>query len=68
MLNDPARLPAALGVKVTLMVQLAPTARLLPQLFVWVKSPVVLMLLMVKAAVPLLVKVAACAALVLLTT
>lgn len=67
-LNDPARLPGALGVKVMLIVQLAATARLLPQLFVWPKSPVTLMLLMVSAAVPLFVKVAACATLGVLTT
>ena len=31
--------PAALGVKVTLMVQLDPAATELPQLLVWAKSP-----------------------------
>ena len=37
--SDAVRLPVAVGVKVTLMVQLAPAARLVPQLFVWPKSP-----------------------------
>jgi hypothetical protein len=32
-------LPAALGVNVTVMLQLAPPARLLGQVFVWLKSP-----------------------------
>jgi hypothetical protein len=53
------RLPAAVGVNVTLMVQLAPAAMLEPQLFVWAKSPlsvpVTAMLLMVNdELVPLL--------------
>ena len=33
------RVPAAVGLKVTLMVQLAPTARLVPQVLVEAKSP-----------------------------
>ena len=35
----PVRVPVAVGVNVTLMVQLAPAARLAPQLFVCAKSP-----------------------------
>src|SRR5205085_9850430 len=68
------RLPVAAGVKVTLMVQVAPAARvfgLLGHVLVWAKSPELvpakLMLLMVKAALPLLVSVTACAVLVLFT-
>ena len=37
--SEAVRLPVAVGVKVTLIVQLAPAARLLPQLLVWPKSP-----------------------------
>ena len=33
------RVPLALGVKITLMEQLAPAASEVPQLFVWAKSP-----------------------------
>lgn len=67
MFREPVRLPVALGWKVMLMVQFAPAARLLPQLFVWAKSPVTVMLLMASAAVPLLVRVAICATLVVFT-
>jgi hypothetical protein len=63
------------GVKVTLMVQLLPAARVLGltgQVLVWAKSPefvpVRLMLLIVKAAVPLLVRVTVLALLVVLMT
>ena len=42
-LRVPDRLPTAVGVKVTLMVQLAPAPTELPQLLVCAKSPVVLM-------------------------
>ena len=39
MLMDPPRAPLAVGLNVTLIVQLAPAATLEPQLLVWVKSP-----------------------------
>ena len=56
-----ARAPLAEGVKVTLMVQLAPAATELPQLLVWAKSlalvPESAMLVRVKAALPELVRV-----------
>ena len=45
----PLRGPAAVGLKVTRMVQLAPPARLVPQLLVWAKSPLAVMLVMSKA-------------------
>src|SRR5437660_901588 len=68
------REPVAVGVKVTLMVQEAPAAsalQLLGDLLVWAKSPALVpvraMLLMVRAALPLLVSVTAWAALVVLT-
>ena len=51
-----------------MMVQLAPAARLVPQLLVSLKSPVALMPLIVSAAVPLLLKVTLCGALGLFTT
>ena len=58
-----ARLPLAEGVKVTLMVQLAPAATLDPQLLVWEKSlalaPKTATLLMFKDALPELVRVTA---------
>ena len=64
MLSVPVRVPAAAGVKVTLIAQWAPDATALPQLFVWVKSPVAVMALMRNAAPPVLVRVTTCAALV----
>jgi hypothetical protein len=54
---DPVRVPLAVGVKVTLMVQLAPAFTVLPQVFVWAKSPFTAMLVMVSAAFPIFVSV-----------
>ena len=55
------RVPAAVGLKVTLMVQLAPAATLEPQVLVWAKSlalvPESATLVMLKAALPELVRV-----------
>ena len=55
------RVPVAAGLKVTLIVQLAPAATLDPQLLVWAKSlglvPESAMLVMLKAALPVLVRV-----------
>ena len=66
------RLPVAEGVNVTEMVQLPFELRELPQLFVWLKSPelvpVMLMLLMVNVAVPGLVTVIDSAVLLVLTS
>jgi len=60
--------PAAVGLKVTLIVQFPPAARLEPQVLVCAKSPgfvpVRLMLLMVSVAFPLLLNVTALAPLV----
>jgi len=64
----PLRTPAAVGLKVTLIVQLAPALRAVPQLFVWEKSPLAAMLLIANPALPLLVKVTACAVLVDVTS
>jgi hypothetical protein len=48
----PVRLPICDGLKVTLMVQLAPAAKLEPQVFVWLKSPLAAMLVIPSVAVP----------------
>ena len=68
------RAPFAEGVKVTLRMQFAPAASvfgLMGQVFVWAKSPALVplteTLVMVSAAVPLLVSVTVCAALVVPT-
>ena len=62
------RLPTAVGVKVTLMVQLPLAATELPQVLVWAKSPVLVppiaRLVMVSAAVPVLLRVIVCPELV----
>lgn len=67
MVSVPVLLPRALGVIVTLMLQLAPAATEVPHVLVCAKSPllvpVIAMLLMVSAASPLLVSVTVCAAL-----
>jgi hypothetical protein len=63
--------PATVGVKITTRVQLAPAARLAPQLPVWVKSATLLppsvMPVIASGAVPLLDKVTACGALAVLS-
>jgi hypothetical protein len=60
-LRAAVRDPLAAGVKVTLIVHLAPAATLDPQLLVCVKSlestPVIPMLVMLKAALPVLLSV-----------
>ena len=53
----PLRLPVALGVKVTLMVQLAPGASELGQVLVWAKSPLVLKRIGPREPSPVSVKV-----------
>lgn len=67
MTKSPLVLPVTEGLKVTLMVQFAPAATLDPQPLVCAKSAVGVMLLMVKAALPLLARVIACAELVVPT-
>jgi hypothetical protein len=66
--TDAAKVVAEAGVKVTDMAHLAPAARDLPHVFVCAKSlglvPVMEMLPMESAALPVLVSVTACAALV----
>src|SRR5260370_19636657 len=64
MVIAPARAPVAVGVNVTEMLHEAVAARLVPQLSVSAKSPLALMLIMVSAALPGLVSVTVCKALV----
>jgi hypothetical protein len=71
MLSEAARVPLAVGVKVTLIVHLLLAANALPQVLVWAKSPalvpVIARLVMLKAAVPVLLRVMACAVLLVPT-
>ena len=66
--TDPTALPAVVGVKVTLMVQIPPAARDEPQVLVCAKGGVAVIEPRVRAAVPLFVTVTVCAALVEFTT
>lgn len=50
--SDPDRVPPAVGLKVTLMEQFAPAAKLAPQVLVWLKSPLTLIPEMFSAALP----------------
>ncbi len=67
MLRVPVRVPDAVGVNVTLMVQLAPAATELPQVLVWAKSPLAETLVRFSEALPVLESVTDCAALVVPT-
>jgi hypothetical protein len=53
----PALAPVAVGLKVTLILQLAPAATLEPQVLVWEKSPLAATLVMLRAALPVLLSV-----------
>ena len=72
MLSAAVRVPLALGVKETLIVQFPPAETLLPQVLVWLKSPLFVpvkpMLLIVRAELRLFVKVTICGELVVPTT
>jgi hypothetical protein len=57
MLRVPVLVPPASGLKVTEIVQLAPTLTVVPQVLVWEKSPLAVMLEMVSEALPVLVRV-----------
>jgi hypothetical protein len=57
MVTTPVLVPVAVGLKVTLRVQLALAARLAPQVLVWEKSPLALMLVMLRVALPVLLRV-----------
>ena len=58
MLMAPVRVPAAVGVKVTMRVQDAPAFTVLPELLVWAKSPAVAMLVMLNGPLPVFFNVA----------
>jgi len=57
MVNVPVLVPVAVGLKVTLRVQEAPAATLEPQVWVWEKSPLALMLVMLSVAFPVFLSV-----------
>ena len=63
----PGWLPVAVGVKVTLMVQLAAGATEVPQVLVWAYCVLAVMLVRFSNAVPVLVRVTVCAALAVFT-
>src|SRR6266403_76587 len=64
MLSEPERVPPAVGANVTLILQKAAGARVVPQLFVCAKSPVTATPEMFSVALPVLVSLTAWAALV----
>jgi hypothetical protein len=57
MVTAPVLVPVAAGLKVTLRVQLALAGRLEGQVLVWEKSPLAVMLVMLRVAFPVLVRV-----------
>ena len=64
----PVRLPVAVGENVTLIAQLAPTTKLLPQVLVSTKSPLAVTLATAMSEAPVFVNVTDCGALVLPTS
>lgn len=66
--SEAVRVPDAVGVKVTMMLQVLPAAREVPHTFVWEKSPALVpmmeMPVMLSAALPLFVRVTVCPMLV----
>jgi hypothetical protein len=56
-LRVPVLVPLAVGLKVTLMVQEAPTAKRAPHVWVWGKSPLAAILDMVRVTVPVFLRV-----------
>jgi len=65
--TSPVRVPVAVGVKVTLMVQLAAAATLPPHVLLAAKSPLATMLEIARGPVPLFVSITICGALVVPT-
>jgi hypothetical protein len=57
MVTAPVLVPTAVGLKVTLIVQLPLTATLDLQVCVWEKSPLAVMLVMVRVALPVFLSV-----------
>ena len=68
MVIAPVLVPRAVGAKVTLIVQLAPAATEPAQVFVWAKSPLLVIPVMLSRAAPVLVNVTVCTALVVPTS
>jgi hypothetical protein len=60
--------PGWLGVKVTVIMQFVPAARLEPHVLLWLKSPPAATLLITTGELPLLVRVAACVVLAVPTS
>ena len=58
----PLRLPEAVGANVTSIVQLELAAKLVGQLLTWAKSPVIWSVPTVKGALPVFLRITACAA------
>ena len=58
--KTPVSVPLAAGLKVTLMVQEPPTAKIMPQVWVWEKSPLIAMPEMIRVAVPVFLRVTLC--------
>jgi hypothetical protein len=67
MVRVPVLLPTAVGLKVTLTVQLEEAERLAPQVFVSEKSPLMLTPLMLSVVVPVFLSVTLCALLLVPT-
>jgi hypothetical protein len=63
----PVLVPDCVGVKVTLIVQVAPTPTEPPQVFVCAKSPLATMAVILSSALPVLVKITLCEPLVIET-
>jgi hypothetical protein len=63
---EPVRVPVVVGVKVTLIVQLAPGFTVAPQVFVWPNGPAAVMLATFRVPSPVFVSVAFMAGLVVL--
>ena len=57
MVTVPVLIPVAVGLKVTLRMQLEPAATLEPQVLVWEKLPLTLILVMRRVALPVLFNV-----------
>jgi hypothetical protein len=68
MLIAPVRVPVVVGVNVTLIVQTAPPATDVPQVFVWVKSPLVATVVIVNVWLPVFVRLTVCIALTIPTS
>jgi hypothetical protein len=57
MAKEPLREPLTVGVKVTLRVQLALAATVVPQVLVWEKSPLAVTLVILRVTLPVLLRV-----------